>query len=230
MKKNKVLITAGNTRIPIDRVRGIDNIFRGRTGAAIAKYFAEKGCEVTLLTSHPKLVVPEPNLTIVKYNTYDSLVSTMKTEIRTGAYDVVIHSSAVSDYSVEGTYKRTGSIETNGRLKLELVKLDSSGKIGSDHKELWMKLIPTMKIVDQIRKPWGFRGKLVKFKLQVDMDDEELLRVATRSMEHSKADFIVANTLEGMNKRAYIVSHGGMHVVSVSREDLPATLFEEVSI
>lgn len=233
MEKTKVLVTAGNTRIPIDKVRGIDNIFKGRTGASIAKHFAEKGCEVTLLTSHPKLVTPQSNLHIVGFRTYDDLVSLMKSEIQTDSYSVVIHSAAVSDYSVEGTYKQLGeSSEVEGDLQLHLAKLDSSRKIGSDHKELWMKLIPTMKIVDQIRDPWGFTGVLVKFKLQVGMSDEELINIATRSMRHSSADFIVANTLEGIDQKAFIISAKGEKSVPacVDRDGLPAALFKEIFV
>ncbi len=216
----KVLVTAGNTRIPIDRVRGIDNIFKGKTGAAIASYFAKKGFDVTLLTSHPKLVAPETHLKVMGFDTYDNLVSMMEQEIKTHEYDLVIHSAAVSDYRVEGTYKR---------IDKELVKLDSSGKIGSDHKELWMKLVPTMKIVDQIRDPWGFNGTLVKFKLQVGMPDKELVDVATRSMQHSHADLIVANTLEGMNQKAFIIkAREGYSPVCVDRDALPAALHEEI--
>ena len=226
----KVLVTAGNTRIPIDRVRGIDNIFKGKTGAAIASHFAKKGFDVTLLTSHPKLVTPETNLKVTGFDTYDSLVTLMEQEIRTCTYDMVIHSAAVSDYRVEGTYKQVcESVAVEGHILNELVKLDGSGKIGSDHPELWMKLVPTMKIVDQIRNPWGFNGILVKFKLQVGMPDKELIDVATRSMRHSRADFIVANTLEGMNQKAFIIkAREGYSPVCVDRDGLPAALHEEI--
>ncbi|MGA9855786.1 MAG: phosphopantothenoylcysteine decarboxylase, partial [Gammaproteobacteria bacterium] len=51
-----IFITAGNTLVPIDRVRGITNVFSGRTGAAIARCAWERGHTVTLLTSHPEAV------------------------------------------------------------------------------------------------------------------------------------------------------------------------------
>ena len=37
----RVLVTAGSTNVMVDKVRSISNIFKGRTGAEIAKYFAE---------------------------------------------------------------------------------------------------------------------------------------------------------------------------------------------
>ncbi len=230
-KAKKVLVTAGNTRVPIDLVRGIDNIFKGGTGAAIANYCAEQGCEVTLLASHPFSKPIRPDVRVVKYSTYDALFSLMKSEITEGGYDIVIHSAAVSDYRVDEICKVISeNVETGERVQLEAVKLDRSGKIGSDFPTLWMKLVPTLKIVDQIRNPWGFKGTLVKFKLQIEMSDEELIKVARKSMRHSNADIIVANTLEGMNDTAFIIRSEGGSPVRAARASLPATLYKEFAI
>ena len=51
-----VLVTAGNTKVLIDRVRCLTNIFTGRTGTAIALHAHERGHDVTLLTSRPEAV------------------------------------------------------------------------------------------------------------------------------------------------------------------------------
>jgi len=51
-----ILVTAGNTIVPIDRVRCITNVFTGRTGTQIAMCGYERGHNVTLLTSHPEVV------------------------------------------------------------------------------------------------------------------------------------------------------------------------------
>ena len=72
----------------------------------------------------------------------------------------------------------------------------TDGKIGSSHDRLILELVPTEKLVDLIRNPWGFTGTLVKFKLQVGLTDDELLAIARKSMADSHADFIVANCLE----------------------------------
>src|SRR6476646_6451465 len=42
-----LLVTAGNTLVPIDAVRCITNIFTGRTGASIARHAHERGHSVT---------------------------------------------------------------------------------------------------------------------------------------------------------------------------------------
>ncbi len=51
-----VLVTAGNTLVPIDQVRCISNVFTGKTGAAIALCAHGRGHRVTLITSHPEAV------------------------------------------------------------------------------------------------------------------------------------------------------------------------------
>src|SRR5439155_7975387 len=80
----RVLITAGNTQAPIDRVRCLTNIFTGRTGAAIAVRAHERGHHVTLLTSHPEAVLavrPE------RYSTFDDLQTLLSHEVQAGGYD-----------------------------------------------------------------------------------------------------------------------------------------------
>jgi phosphopantothenoylcysteine synthetase/decarboxylase len=233
MKNRNVLVTAGNTSAPIDKVRSITNIFRGRTGTRIAQYFCQQGCKVTLLCSHPELVdiFPRDAIKIVRYTTYDDLETNMRNLITTGRFGTVIHSSAVSDYKPAGMYVRVGETAGNEKRQAMIVEeLDRSGKIGSDHPELWMRLTATAKLIDKIRMEWGFTGTLVKFKLQVGMDDEELTAIAVRSMRQSQANFIVANTLEGMTDKAFIIGNDPKNVTHspIPRDDLPAALYNAV--
>ncbi len=227
----KILITAGSTNVMIDKVRCISNIFKGRTGAELARYFCYKAPidshfqnEVTLITSNPHhhLVENIRHINILPYKTYDELCALMEEQIISNDYDVVIHSAAVSDYKVEGTYI------PNSKGYFGMEKIDSSKKISSSANELFLKLVPTEKIIDKIRNPWGFKGKLVKFKLQVGMTDEELADIATKSMHHSGADIIVANCLEWSKDRAFIVSNknGVDHLSGCNRNDLPKRLYD----
>jgi phosphopantothenoylcysteine synthetase/decarboxylase len=129
----------------------------------------------------------------IEYKTYDDLFDIVKKQVTDIYYDVIIHSAAVSDYKVEGVY--TGK---------ELTSVDNTGKVSSSYEDLYLKLVPTQKIIDQIRY-WGFNGKLVKFKLEVDKTDEELIEIAKKSMKTSYADIIVANCLEWASEHAYII-------------------------
>src|SRR4051812_25273453 len=102
-----LLITAGNTLAPIDRVRGLTNVFTGRTGAALALYAHDRGHRVVLLTSRPDaidaLLHPDAaslgeRFTLIRYNTFDDLHRLMEHHVRAGDVDAMIHSAAVSDY------------------------------------------------------------------------------------------------------------------------------------
>lgn len=53
-----LLVTAGNTLAPIDRVHSLTNVFTGRTGAAVALHAHGRGHLVVLLTSPRK---PSPS-------------------------------------------------------------------------------------------------------------------------------------------------------------------------
>lgn len=229
MKRKHVLVTAGNTSVPIDKVRCISNIFKGRTGADIAYRFALAGCDVTLLTSHPdRFRAPSGNITILDYRYYDELMAMMRDQVTENRFDVVVHSAAVSDYMPDGTFRETDSTAAGNKIAAVLERLDGSGKIGSNHERLWMRMVPTEKIIDKIRTDWGFTGMLVKFKLQVNMSDEELIKIATASMTASRANLIVANTLEGMTHKAFIISERGGEPLQVTRETLPTELMKAV--
>ena len=213
-KKKKILVTAGSTNIPIDKVRVITNIFKGKTGRVIAEYFDKQGHQVTLLTSNFQDRMEAKVNQKYLYGEYDELYREMEGLITTNKYDVIIHSAAVSDYKVDGTFTPAGM----GRL----MRIDNDSKINSNHPELYLKLVPTRKIIDDIRTLWGFKGKLVKFKLQVDMSDDELLEIAKKSRETSGANVIVANCLEWSKDRAYVITENS--VDNIDRESLPKVL------
>src|SRR6478735_9385257 len=95
----KILVTAGNTQTPVDRVRCITNIFSGRTGARIATRAFDRGHSVVFLTSHPEVLADlpaarhrgEPGFRIRTYRTFDDLESAMAEEVARVGLDVVIH-------------------------------------------------------------------------------------------------------------------------------------------
>jgi phosphopantothenoylcysteine synthetase/decarboxylase len=239
----KLLVTAGNTVVPIDRVRQITNVFTGRTGAAIARHAYERGHDVTLLTSHSDALghdrppQNDPRWRCLTYDTFDALMAAMETAIRTEPPDAVIHTAAVSDYRVAGIYAPvpgTRAAAAGDAISWESAtdqppRLDSiaAGKVKSTAPEVWLRLLPAPKIIDRIRSDWQFRGVLVKFKLEVDVDETRLLEVAEASRRHSDADLMVANTLETARQWAYLgPSPEGYR--RISREELPAQLLHAV--
>ena len=224
----KILVTAGSTFSPIDKVRGITNIFGGRTGTEIAHYFSWQDNDVTLITSnrdltnsirYMHLANPDTNFRLVDFHTFNELKAVMEQEIVDGGYDVIIHSAAVSDYRVEEICVQ----DKFGRL----VPINSSTKVSSRHQELYLKMVQTEKLIDNIRFPWGFSGKLVKFKLEVGIFDENLLVIAGKSRYDSRADLMVANCLEWSREYAYVIDSDDQ-AVKVSRDELPKELLRRL--
>lgn len=221
-----ILVTAGNTITPIDRVRVITNVFTGRTGTRIAMEASQRGHHVTLLTSHPEVMGPlkheiglGPHLEVISYRTFTELESAMRENLTKKTFDVLIHAAAVSDYEPVGLYS-----SENGEMR----EVATDGKVKSSHAELWLRMKPTPKLADKVRAPWGFRGKFVKFKLEVGLGEYELREVAMRSREQSDADFIVANTLEGKEAVAWIGDRTGRWE-HVPRAELAKRIIDLVS-
>ncbi|HTY61230.1 MAG TPA: phosphopantothenoylcysteine decarboxylase [Acidobacteriota bacterium] len=218
-----VLVTAGSTMVPIDRVRAITNIFKGRTGTNIALYFAQQGWKVKLITSNPSLLEGKhcEGLSTEAFHTYCDLFCAMKSSICSDEkYDAIVHSAAVSDYRVQGTFV----YEPERGMQI----VGSNGKISSSFDELYLRLVPTQKIVDLIREHWGYEGYLVKFKLQTMMSDEQLLKIAEESRVHSKAEMMVANCLEWSNERAFVMTEG--RAVPVARANLPEAIMKGIGL
>jgi phosphopantothenoylcysteine synthetase/decarboxylase len=233
----KLLITAGNTQTPIDQVRCITNIFTGKTGAQIALEASRRGHEVTLLTSHPDalpdLTTPRPGCRIVPYRTFDDLRDLMASELQSMHHDVLIHAAAVSDYELAGVYipekEKTFDPKDGTWAKGAALQSVTAGKVKSHHAELWMRLTPTIKLADQVRKAWGFQGTFVKFKLEVGLTDAQLILIANQSRAQSDADYIVANTLEGKNEVAFLGDRSG-RFEQIHRPHLAAKLLERIEL
>ncbi|MFO0966517.1 MAG: phosphopantothenoylcysteine decarboxylase [Gemmataceae bacterium] len=229
-----VLVTAGNTQTPIDDVRAITNIFTGRTGAALALEAYRQGHDVTLLTSHPERIgeltadrLDSRRWRAIPYRTFDELAAAMERHIAGATPDVVIHCAAVGDYRcvgvyapAEGTRFEAGPNRWHGSQLVDR----AAAKVKSDEAELWLRLERAPKLVDKIRSDWGFGGALVKFKLEAGVSAERLLEVAERSRCQSRADLMVANTLEDASQWAFV----GPPYVRTPRAELPAALLKAI--
>ena len=212
-KNLKILVTAGPTWVAIDSVRVITSIFSGNTGLAIARFFAQKQARVDLLLGaggRPEFLEDDKSLfNITPFFYYDELKGLLEQKLYQNNYDIVIHSSAVADYTPLKTVK---------------------GKISSCQDNLDIKLISTEKLVDKI-KLVSPKSTLVKFKLQVGLEEQDLLDRAYKSLQQSKADLIIANDLEhisGTKHIAYIIRQDKSYIKTFTKQDLCQNLFEEL--
>jgi phosphopantothenoylcysteine synthetase/decarboxylase len=232
-----ILVTAGNTLTLIDKVRGITNIFTGRTGAFLALEAHRRGHRVTLLTSHPEAVETPPaddRWALRRFRTFEDLHQRLQELILAGGFDAIVHCAAVSDYRSAGVYAPAPATHFDPNTAAwhseegPPALIDrASGQVKSDEEELWLRLVRTPKLIDLFRSPWGFQGVLVKFKLEVGKVVAELEAIAERSRTQSQADLMVANTLEGASFWALLGPVNGQYEL-ISRRDLAGRLLESV--
>lgn len=227
----RYLVTAGGTRERIDRVRDWGNVFTGNTGYAIARALSAVG-DVDLVTSnrdHQRELAAgaTPSMRAVPFVSHGDLRQAIATLLTTLRYDAVFMTAAVSDYGPERAYQvleRRSDPATPG-VETWVVKDAHAGKVKSTFDEIAILGRKTVKIVDLFRTEWAYKGVLVKFKLEVGIDRESLIRVGQASRAASGADYLVANTLDmvdGPNAGAYLLSAGEPEWVA--RGELPARL------
>ena len=232
----RIFVTAGNTQVPIDRVRCITNVFTGRTGASIALEAHRRGHHVVLLTSRPENV-PFPaafeRYTFMVYQKFEELDDLMARSIADWKPDAIVHTAAVSDYLSAGVYAPApttrfddGDLAWKDAQQAPTMLDRTAGKVKSDDPELWLRMVRAPKLVDKIRRDWSFRGTLVKFKLEVGVSEDALLAIAEKSRLQSTADWVVANTLEGAAEWALIGN--ALRYVKVPRAELAAAVLDRI--
>src|SRR5438874_1427098 len=104
----RYLVTAGNTREMIDRVRDWGNVFTGNTGYAIARALADAGGDVHLLTSnrtHVKEARDVPNLRGSGFTSHADLKRALAALLSAVRYDGVFMTAAVADYAPAGAFE-----------------------------------------------------------------------------------------------------------------------------
>ena len=192
LKYKRILITAGPTWVPIDKVRVISNMASGETGKLLARALIKLGAKVTLLLGP---------------FSFDYLKNSLIKNLSSRRYDIVIHSAAVSDYRPEKVCGR---------------------KLGSGEKSLILKLRQTPKIINSIKKI-SPHSLLIGFKFEPAMLKEKLINKALLLINKSKADFIVANTVNGNNYRAYIVSREENRGPFLNKRSLVSSLISVIA-
>ena len=196
LKGKRIIVTAGGTVEEIDPVRVITNKSSGKMGTYIAEEAAKMGAKVTLIRGKTE-VEPSGNVKDIEINSVNDLFNEIKKNINKN--DIIIHAAAVSDFSVDRKNK----------------------KIKSD-KGLLLKLKPTKKIIDEIKKI-NNKIKLIGFKAEYKVSKKKLIKSARSLLKKAKVDFIVANDVSknvfgSENNDVFIVGKKVKHVKGSKRE------------
>jgi phosphopantothenoylcysteine decarboxylase/phosphopantothenate--cysteine ligase len=200
----EILITTGPTWVALDAVRVITNRASGKTGIILAKQLIKKGFKVTLLlgpVTDSQIEVPSA-VKVIRFQFFEELENTLLGMLKRKRYHAVIHSAAVSDYKP--------------------AKI-TPFKIPSGKKSLSLKLYPTNKIVNKIKKI-SPQTILTAFKFEPMIKDARLLKEAKSLMRKSQANIVIANTTRHEKYRAFVLSENKISKAFSSKKTLSREL------
>lgn len=170
----RVLLTAGPTHEPIDRVRYIANRSSGRMGMALAEAAVKRGWPTTLLLGPAPISPPEsPHLRIVRFQTTADLQRLLADHWP--QHDVLIMAAAVADFAP--------------------VQADSKAKLARGE-SLTLELRPTPDLLAGLAAVTRPDQRIIGFALE---PVDRLLASAKAKLADKKLDAIVANPLETMD-------------------------------
>jgi phosphopantothenoylcysteine synthetase/decarboxylase len=172
LKGKKVLITYGPTWVAIDDVRVISNVSSGELGKNLALGFAKAGAKVTALEGPVREPLKTKTVRVHPFRFYSELANLLKKEL-IKQYDIVVHAAAVSDYQPQ-TVRPT--------------------KISSHKKHLSLRLIPTAKLIEQI-KTLAPKSFLIGFKLETTQSEKIWKKKAYGVIQKANCDLVVVNSL-----------------------------------
>ncbi|MGH7977609.1 MAG: phosphopantothenoylcysteine decarboxylase, partial [Limisphaerales bacterium] len=136
------IVTAGPTYEPLDDVRRLTNFSTGRLGSELANFLAARGHQITLLIGETATHCGKRKAqTIITFSTTADLRKKLKS-LSAKSTDAIFHAAAVSDFAF-------GKIQScSARGKQTKIR---SKKISTRNGVLLAELIPTPKIIDQLR-------------------------------------------------------------------------------
>jgi len=167
----RIVITSGSNVEALDPIRILTNRASGKTGTALALEARRRGAEVVLVHRF----IQDIPVRQVYAGSAAEMLDAVLAEVEKGCH-ALISAAAVADYTLDRQAEKI--------------------KSGQD---LILHLTPTPKIIKKVREAYPDL-KIVGFKAETGLGDEELIRRAEESMQSAHLDLVVAND----------VSRGGM--------------------
>ena len=188
--RKRIAITLGSNLAPIDDVRSIINHSSGKTGWSISEYLFRMGHDVYCLAGRTTY---RPNFNLPKVKFAEHPLEMLNEAVRISSSfspEVWIFSAAVLDYLPD-------CFPT---------------KIPSSKEGFLINLTPTQKHIPEILEATG-QCFSIGFKLESNVDLEELLKRASSQISQYSVDVVVANRLEDLNDpdspRAWLLDSNG---------------------
>ena len=169
-----LLITGGPTPVQLDSIRLITSRFTGSLSIEIAREAWFKGAEVELILGEGSKPAPEYlNTKIVK--TFSDYRTQVFEYLQKNSFDWGIFSAAAADFEPKSFF---------------------SGKYSSKLSKLTLELLPTKKLIDEVRKE--FRDlKMVTFKYEENISHKESIEIGKKRLSNKNgSQIIVVNRAE----------------------------------
>lgn len=241
MGKN-ILITAGGTSEPIDRVRSITNTGTGALGSFIAKEFSAKEDTDMIFYVHGRnAVLPEcDKVTLVPVLSTDDLLSAVKKLCAENRIDVVVHSMAVSDFKVRSVLKASTVLaicQPSSGLENVFYFVDretlvkKENKISSSTEDPVIFLEKAPKVLPVFRELLP-DAVIVGFKLLDGVSHEELIDTAYRLLQKNGCNYVLANdyrTVEAGEHQGFLIDVDRNEIPCVGKAAIAKTIAETVS-
>jgi phosphopantothenate---cysteine ligase (CTP) len=177
------IVTAGPTYEPLDHVRRLTNFSTGRLGCELANHLVARGHEVTLLLGEQATWRGDVRASqLLTFTTTASLRALLE-RLSQASVGGVFHAAAVSDFAFGKVWARS----PQGELQ-EL----RSGKISTRQGTLMAELIPTPKLIGELRR-WFPKACLTGWKYEVEGDRESVLALAEKQLAECRTDACIAN-------------------------------------
>ncbi len=204
LEGEKVLVTAGATREPIDPVRFISNASSGKMGYALARAARRRGAEVVLVSGPVHLADP-PGVTVKRVESSAEMRDEVL--IHYPQSTVVMMAAAVSDF--RPVLRRTG-------------------KIKKDTEPIALELERTPDILMEMG-----RNKDERFLVGFALETEDLVGNATEKLREKNLDIIVANGPEAIDSdtsRVTLIDRGGgvENLSPMDKEEIAERLLDKV--
>lgn len=198
LESKRILITSGSNAERIDPIRILTNRASGRTGVEIGLEAYRRGGEVTIVHRR-RMSLPFRE---VYAESAQEMLDAVLSELERG-YNALISAAAIADYTLDP--------------KEEKIK---SGQ------DLVLMLRPTRKMIKEVRSAYPDL-KIVGFKAETNLSDDELVKRATESMKSSSLDSVVANDvgsggIGGEENRVLILNRQGRSTLVQGKKSLIA--------
>jgi phosphopantothenate---cysteine ligase (CTP) len=214
-----LLIVSGATIAPVDRHRGLTSRFSASIGNDFSTLAWSRGHRVSLLTSDADRLILETRdqnkddqrLQVHPFTTFDELAGLFQQEVIQGQYDAIIHAAQWNDYLSAGVYSPEAGTFFNARTcewdwqgQRPTLK-DQKGHLATTSEpELWLRLVRAPRLIERIRKPWGYAGIVVIFVMEAAWADGDAVAHAEKARINSGADYAVIPAMEINARHAYL--------------------------